>query len=114
MDFDITGIESNFGLIDWCIVIGYLLIIVAFGVYIKRYISNVTDFIVAGRGLKTFLAVATMIGTELGLVTVMYSAQKGFTGGFAAFHIALAAAIVTLVVGLTGFIVVPLRRLKVE
>jgi hypothetical protein len=59
MDFDITGIESNFGLIDWCIVIGYLLIIVAFGVYIKRYISNVTDFIVAGRGLKTFLAVAT-------------------------------------------------------
>jgi SSS family solute:Na+ symporter len=54
-----------------------------------------------------------MIGTELGLVTVMYSAQKGFTGGFAAFHIALAAAIVTLVVGLTGFIVVPLRRMKV-
>jgi len=54
-----------------------------------------------------------MIGTELGLVTVMYSAQKGFTGGFAAFHIALASAIVALVVGLTGFIVVPLRRMKV-
>jgi SSS family solute:Na+ symporter len=113
MDFDITGIESNFALIDWCIVIGYLLVIVAVGVYIKRYISNVTDFIVAGRGLKTFLAVATMVGTELGLVTVMYSAQKGFTGGFAAFHIALASAIVALVVGLTGFIVVPLRRMKV-
>ncbi|MFZ2145801.1 MAG: sodium:solute symporter family protein [Sedimentisphaerales bacterium] len=113
MEFNLTGIESNFSLIDWCIVIGYLIIIVAVGVYIKRYISNVTDFIVAGRGLKTFLAVATMIGTELGLVTVMYSAQKGFTGGFAAFHIALAAAIVTLVVGLTGFIVVPLRRMKV-
>jgi SSS family solute:Na+ symporter len=113
MEFNLAGIESNFSLIDWCIVIGYLIIIVAVGVYIKRYISNVTDFIVAGRGLKTFLAIATMIGTELGLVTVMYSAQKGFTGGFAAFHIALAAAIVTLVVGLTGFIVVPLRRMKV-
>jgi len=113
MDLSAIGIESNFGLVDWCIVVGYLIIIVAFGVYIRRYISNVTDFIVAGRGLKTFLAIATMIGTELGLVTVMYSAQKGFTGGFAAFHIALAAAIVTLVVGLTGFIVVPLRRMKV-
>jgi SSS family solute:Na+ symporter len=109
----IGGIESNFGLVDWCIVVGYLIIIVSVGVYIKRYISNVTDFMVAGRKLKTFLAIATMIGTELGLVTVMYSAQKGFTGGFAAFHIALAAAIVTLVVGLTGFIVVPLRRMKV-
>jgi len=113
MDLNAIGIGTNFGLIDWCIVVGYLVVVVAFGVYIKRYITNVTDFIVAGRGLKTFLAIATMIGTELGLVTVMYSAQKGFTGGFAAFHIALAAAIVTLVVGLTGFIVVPLRRMKV-
>jgi len=113
MDFNAIGIGTNFGPIDWCIVIGYLIAVVAFGVYIRRYITNVTDFIVAGRGLKTFLAIATMIGTELGLVTVMYSAQKGFTGGFAAFHIALAAAIVTLVVGLTGFIVVPLRRMKI-
>jgi solute:Na+ symporter, SSS family len=46
----------------------------------------------------------------MGLVTVMYSAQKGFAMGFAAFHIALVAAVVSLVVGLTGFIVVPLRR----
>jgi SSS family solute:Na+ symporter len=113
MDLSALGIETNFSYLDWCIVIGYLLVIVAVGVYIRRYISNVTDFIVAGRGLKTFLAVATMIGTELGLVTVMYSSQKGFTGGFAAFHIALAAAIVTAVVGLTGFIVVPLRRMGV-
>ncbi len=113
MDLHAIGIETNFGTLDWCIVIGYLLVIVAVGVYIKRYISNVTDFIVAGRGLKTFLGVATMIGTELGLVTVMYSSQKGFTGGFAAFHIALASAVVALAVGLTGFIVVPLRRMKV-
>lgn len=113
MDLDSVGIATNFSLIDWCIVVGYLVAVVAFGVYMRRYITNVTDFIVAGRGLKTFLAIATMIGTELGLVTVMYSAQKGFTGGFAAFHIALAAAIVTLVVGLTGFIVVPLRRMNV-
>lgn len=113
MDLSAIGIQTNFTALDWCIVVGYLLAVVAVGVYVKRYVSSVTDFIVAGRGLKTFLAVATMIGTELGLVTVMYSSQKGFTGGFAAFHIALAAAIVTLVVGLTGFIVVPLRRLNV-
>jgi len=113
MDLNAIGISTNFTIVDWCIVIAYLMIVVGIGVYIKRYISNVTDFIVAGRGLKTFLAIATMIGTELGLVTVMYSAQKGFTGGFAAFHIALAAAIVTLVVGLTGFIVVPLRRMEI-
>ena len=113
MDLNALGIETNFGPWDWCIVTGYVVVIVAIGVYVKRYVSNVTDFIVAGRGLKTFLAVASMIATELCLVTVMYSAQKGFTGGFAAFHIALASAVVALVVGLTGFIVVPLREMKV-
>ncbi|MHC4123357.1 MAG: sodium:solute symporter family transporter, partial [Planctomycetota bacterium] len=113
MDLNSIGIQTNFSTLDWCIVIGYLAVIVGIGVYITKYIANATDFIVAGRGLKTFLAIATMIGTELGLVTVMYAAQKGFTGGFAAFHIAFAAAIVTLIVGLTGFIVVPLRRMRV-
>ncbi len=113
MDLREIGIQTNFSTLDWCIVIGYIAAVVGIGVYIKRYIRNVTDFMIAGRGLRTFLAVATMIGTELGLVTVMYSAQKGFTGGFAAFHIALAATIMTLMVGLTGFIVVPLRRMQV-
>jgi len=115
MDVDLAklGFGTNFGVLDWCIVIGYLMAIVSIGVYIRKYIASATDFMVAGRGLKTFLAIATMIGTELGLVTVMYSSQKGFTGGFAAFHIAFAAAIVTLFVGLSGFIVVPLRRMKV-
>ena len=113
MDLESIGLKTNFSALDWGIVVVYLVGIVSIGVYIRRYVVNVTGFIVAGRSLKTCLAIATMIGTELGLVTVMYSAQKGFTGGFAAFHIALAAAIVTLVVGITGFIVVPLRRMRV-
>ena len=43
----------------------------------------------------------------------MFAAQKGFTGGFAAFHIALSAGVVCLVVGWSGFIVVPLRRMEI-
>ena len=38
MDWNTVGIETNFGSLDWCIVVGYLIIIVAVGVYIKRYI----------------------------------------------------------------------------
>jgi len=113
MDLSSAGIQTNFSALDWCIVVGYVIAVLAVGVYVRRYVTNVTDFIIAGRGLKTFLGAATMTATELCLVTVMYSAQKGFVGGFAAFHIALAAAIVTLLVGLTGFIVVPLRRTNV-
>ena len=109
----LRDIISNFGALDWTIVALYLTGTVAIGLYANRYIRNMSDYIVAGRSLKPHLAIATMIGSELGLVTVMYSAQKGFTGGFAAFHIGLIAGVVTLIIGLTGFIVVPLREMGV-
>ena len=113
MDLAALGIQSNFSTIDWVIVAAYLAGSVAIGFYVNRYVSNMADYVVAGRALRSCLAIATMIGSELGLVTVMYAAQKGFTGGFAAFHIGLVAGVVTLVVGLTGFIVVPLRQMGV-
>lgn len=100
----------NFSALDWAIVAGYLVGTFGIAWYTQRLVADMADFVVAGRSLRSALAVATMIGSELGLVTVMFSAQKGFTGGFAAFHIPLVAGVVTLIVGLTGFIVVPLRE----
>jgi len=105
--------QTNFTAFDWVIVALYLSISVIIGLVARRYIANMADYVAAGRGLQTRLAIATMTGTELGLVTVMYSAQKGFVGGFAAFHIAVVACVVTFFVGLTGLFVVKLRRMKV-
>ncbi len=107
------ALESNFGYLDWTIVAVYLLLTLAIGLYANRYVGSMADYVVAGRSLGTYIGIATMTGTELGLITVMYAAQKGFTGGFAAFHIGLVAGVVALMVGMTGFIVVPLRRMKV-
>ncbi len=100
----------EFGLVDTLIVVLYLALSVAIGLVANRFITGLTGYLVAGRSLGTALSVATMTGSELGLITVMYQAQKGFTGGFAALHIGLIAGLVTLFVGLTGFIVVGLRR----
>jgi SSS family solute:Na+ symporter len=105
---------TNFTVIDWSIVAVYLAATVVIGVLVNHYISSMDDYVVAGRSLRPYLSVATMVGSELGLITVMYAAQTGFTSGFASFHIGLIAGIVTLVVGLTGFIVVPLRRMAVK
>ncbi|MCA9742817.1 sodium:solute symporter family protein [candidate division KSB1 bacterium] len=105
--------RTNFTGWDWLIVFLYLSISIIIGMRMRKYIFSMTDYIGAGRAIGTALGVATMTGTEMGLVTVMYSAQKGFTGGFAAFHIALVAGFVTLLVGLSGFIVAKLRELEV-
>ncbi len=109
MDEPITYV-TNFSTLDWVIVVVYLAGTVAVGLYANRYIKDMADYVVAGRSLKSFISVATMLGSEIGLVTVMYAAQKGFTGGFAAFHIGLAAGVTCFLVGVTGFIVVPLRK----
>ena len=106
-------LETNFSNIDWFIVAAYLAGTVVIGLWVNRYIKGMGDFLVAGRSLRTRLGIATMIGSELGLVTAMFAAQKGFTTGFSAFHIGLMAGIATLIVGVTGFIVVPLRRMGV-
>jgi solute:Na+ symporter, SSS family len=101
---------TNFGALDWLITVAFLVGSTVAGLLSRRYIRTLDGFLIAGRRVRGYLGVASIIATEMGLVTVVYSAQKGFTGGFAAFHIALAAAAVALAVGLTGFIVVPLRR----
>ncbi len=105
--------STNFSAIDWVIVICYPMISVVIGLLVRKYVVNMKDFVTAGQSLGTALGVATLTGTELGLITVMYNAEKGFGGGFAAFHIALAAGIVTFIVGASGFLIYRLRAMEV-
>ena len=105
--------QTNFTAFDWAIVAVYLSVSVVIGLMVKRYATDMSTYIGAGRRVGTWLGIATMTGTELGLVTVMYSAQAGFKGGFAAFHMAVIAGVVTFFIGVTGFIVAPLRRERI-
>ena len=106
-------IVTHFGMGDWAIVIVFLVASTVAGMWAMKYIKDMDDYVVAGRSVRTYLGVASMIAAELGLVTVMYSAQMGFTSAFAAFSVAGLSAIAALIVGQTGFIVVPLRRMGV-
>jgi len=78
-----------------------------------RATSRIEEFFVSGRDLRLGRAVATLGATEIGLITIAYNAQKGFNEGFSAFHIGIAALVGCALVGLTGFVVTPLRREKV-
>ncbi len=100
--------------IDVIIIAVYLSFIFGIGIYTRNYIKSFADFMIAGRKVNLALSVVTMLGTELGLITVMYTAQVGVGSLFASFHIGLAAFIVTLAIGLSGFVIVRLRELKVK
>jgi len=107
------SVRTNFGPTDWAIVVVFLVGSTVLGIWAMRYIRDMDDYVVAGRSVRTYLGVASMIASELGLVTVMYSAQMGFTSAFAAFAVAVLAAVAGFIVGQTGLIVVPLRKMGV-
>jgi len=49
----------------------------------RRFVRGVEDFAVAGREMDVNVGIASLAATELGLVTVMYTAQLGYEKGFA-------------------------------
>jgi SSS family solute:Na+ symporter len=100
----------HLAVVDWVIIVLYLAGCMVAGIRMKRYVRGVEDFAVAGREMELNLGMASLAATELGLVTVMYTAQLGYTHGFAGAIIGVLMAVAMYAVGRTGFIIGPLRR----
>lgn len=102
----------NFAAIDWVIVAGYLALSMVVGILGKRYIGNVSHYLVAGRELGIYVGIATLAATEIGTITFMYNGELGYKYGFAAFAAALVSGLVMIIVGRTGFVISRFRALK--
>ena len=102
----------HFTALDWIIVVTYLAGSMAAGLYGKKYVSGVSEFLVAGRELGIFIGIATLAATEIGTITFMYYAELGYKTGFASFINGLIAGLVMIFIGRTGFIVRRLRSLR--
>ena len=100
----------TFNSLDWVILIVYLLLTMAFGFWVKRYVEDLSGYLVAGRRVKVFLGVATFAATEIGVITFMYFGELGYVSGFSCFIIGLLAMLAYMFVGKTGFIIAALRR----
>ena len=101
----------HFQLIDWLIVGIYLAGTIAAGIYGRRFVSGVDQFLLAGRSVGVYLGIATLAATEVGTITLMYYAELGYRTGFSAFINGVIAASVMVVIGRTGFIIRKLRAL---
>src|SRR5512136_365883 len=96
--------------IDGSIVGLYILGTMVAGVMVRRYVSRVEHFLVAGREMNVYLGIASLAATEFGIVTCMYAAQNGYEKGFAGAVPGLCYAVAMFVVGVTGFCIKPLRE----
>ncbi len=100
---------TNFTWIDGSIVGMYLLATMIAGIMVRKYVSRVDHFLVAGREMNVFLGIASLAATEFGIVTCMYTAQAGYTRGFSGSIPGILNALAMFFVGWTGFCVKPLR-----
>lgn len=96
--------------LDWVIIGVYLVGCVVAGVWMKRYVRGVEDFAIAGREMDVYLGVASLAATEVGIVTIMYTAEMGFTNGPAGATYGVLSALAMFFVGVTGFVIVPMRN----
>src|SRR5436305_8896964 len=99
----------HLSIIDWTIIVIYLAGCMTVGIWMRRFVRGVEDFALAGREMDVNLGIASLAATELGLVTIMYTAQLGFEKGFAGATIGVIMAIAMYLVGRTGFVIQPLR-----
>ena len=102
--------HTEFATVDWIIGVGYLAGSILIGLWANRYVGGLSDYLVAGRTLRIRLALATMTGTELGLVTVMYVSELGYTKQFASLYLAVIEVLGLAVIGATGLVVYRLRQ----
>ncbi|MBM4075424.1 MAG: sodium:solute symporter family protein [Planctomycetes bacterium] len=100
---------SNFSSLDGAIVGIYLVVTMAAGLMVRKYVGRVEHFLVAGREMNLFLGIASLAATEFGIVTCMYTAQAGYEFGFSGATPGILQALAMFIIGITGFCVKPLR-----
>ena len=105
---------TNFNVwVDGTLVLLYLVGTITAGLRVRRYVRNVSDFLVAGRSVDLYLGIASLAATEFGIATCMANAELGFRYGFAGITPGIALALAMFIVGTTGFCIKPLRDREV-
>lgn len=96
--------------IDGTIILLYLIGIITVGLWMRQFVKDVADYLVAGRKVDLYLGIASLAATEFGIVTCMANAQLGYQYGFAGIMPGIAFVFAMFLVGWTGFCINPLRQ----
>lgn len=86
--------------IQLLVMIVYFLILFGVGIYAARYITDNTDFLLAGRRLGLIFAAAALCATHFGGGFVMGTGEWGFDYGMSGISYAFGVAISLIILGL--------------
>ncbi len=104
----------NLSTVDVIIIVAYILLVFLSGMFVKKYIKDIENFLVAGRSMGFYLGIISLMCTEIGMITYIYFAELGFKAGFAALVVAFPPVFAYLLLGRTGFVIKPLLEMKIS
>lgn len=90
--------------LDWIVAAGLMAFLIWSVNWSRKFLKDVSSFVVAGRKTRMWLALSNNNSGGLGLVTLAYMGQEGFRHGFSITWITLTRSLVIIVLfGIFGF-----------
>ena len=100
------------GLIDWLIVIIPVTFVIGMGLYSRKYVRSVVDFLSAGRVCGRYVICASDVANALSIITLVAYVEVHYKTGFAInFWMAIMAPI-GMIMALSGYCVYRYRETK--
>ena len=97
-------------LLDWIIFAGLLVALVILAWSVRRFMRSVSDFIILNRSMRKYLGLSTWGSEGIGLISIAYLAEQGFTSGLGYAWMTLLNAV--LYIPLFGIIGFGIRRYR--
>jgi SSS family solute:Na+ symporter len=99
-------------LLDWMMMLIPLIGVIAIGLYARRYMRSVADFMTGGRVAGRYLVAVSDGMAAMGLITVVGQFEFVYKSGFAVGHWFNLAVPIWLFINLTGYIVYRFRETR--
>ena len=91
---------GGFAVLDWAILVAYLVVVLVIGAIVSRRKEQGTDFFLAGRSMPTWAVAISVLATALSAATFIGGPQLGYLGSFGYLLASIGGLLAVLIVGL--------------
>lgn len=99
--------------IDWSIVGAFYIILLGVGLYTRKFMRGIADFLVAGRGIRKCLGVTAGGAADMGAISIVAAMEAAHQAGPKLLWLAFFGLGWGIFVGKTGFVIHRYRETKV-
>ena len=99
--------------IDWIVVVVFFAALIFVGLYMRKFMRGVADYLVAGRGMRKYLGYVAGDAADLGAISIVATMEMVYVGGPAIMFMGLIGLSWGIFIGKTGFVVHRVRETRV-